>query len=529
MKKARIAFFGRGRLGMTVLRELLVSPMVELKLVVSCAPTPEVEFTQSDFSELASTNGIEFHATNQINNEYFENLLRNLQIDLAVAMLWLYTISENIISTARLGFVNLHGGALPKYRGNACQTWAILNNEDSIGVTCHLMKGGVLDSGPIIKQEKIKIISGQKVGELIEKVNEVGARLVLQSVEALINDTLEVVLQSEAAASYCYPRLPRDGEINWDKPAVEVERLIRAVGRPYPGAYSWFNDVKDNQKIKKLTIFSARVVAHPLDVFYAVCGHMIKLNNGENWGVVCGDKSIILLDEIHVDGHLVFAADFFSSVRQRLGIDTNSLLAKLLERQGTLEQGTSTDSFSMLSKSFAVDGARRIDLLEGEIRNHLRQITKSFEQVGLETRVNPFRNLSFQKGYYQWESETRRYGIQMYQSLKLFLHEKLTINIGVWYWCDQKSKGLEGRVYLTPDSKGKIFEREVYMFVVKEFVGICANLVGAELFSSRDNADLKSYYIIVPDCFWPELYKGFADFAVNLKYFAGALDSSYEP
>ena len=113
-------------------------------------------------------------------------------------------------------------------------------------------------------------------------------------------------------------------------------------------------------------------------MFYAVSGHIIKLNNGEDWGVFCGNKALILLDEISVVVYPVLAKDFFSSIPQRLGIDTNSLLAKLLGRQATLEQDISPDSFSMLNKSFAVYGARKIDLLEIEIRNQARQIIKSF-------------------------------------------------------------------------------------------------------------------------------------------------------
>ena len=73
----------------------------------------------------------------------------------------------------------------------------------------------------------------------------------------------------------------------------------------------------------------------------------------------------------------------------------------------------------------------------------------------------------------------RRYGIQIYQPIKVFIHDELSINFGVWYWCDNKSINLEKRVYLTPDYKNKILKPKIYKVVIWEFCDICANLVGA--------------------------------------------------
>jgi len=334
----RVAFLGRGKLGMNVLQGLLKNKEVKVIIIIACAATAEVQFTEEDFKKVANENDIEFHATNNINTERYRAIFESHAIDLAVAMLWLYTIEEPIISTVRLGIINLHGGQLPYYRGNACQTWAIINAEKQIGVTCHLMKAGELDSGPIVRQLLIDVAPDSMVGDLIAQAEEIGSELVLQSVIDVLSGQCDTVEQDNNVASYCYPRLPRDGEIDWNCSAILIERLVRAAGRPYLGAYTWYSDVRDKGVIKKLVILSAHVEQHPLKEYYAVPGHLLKLKSGEKWGVACGDKHILVLDEITIDGAPVQISLAFCTVRQRFGLDISSEVAKINSRLAQLEK-----------------------------------------------------------------------------------------------------------------------------------------------------------------------------------------------
>lgn len=104
--------------------------------------------------------------------------------------------------------------------------------------------------------------------------------------------------------------------------------LDPVAGDPYPGAYSYFADIKDKMAIKKLTILSASIEKHDTD-FCAVPGHVLKLDNGKKWAVVCGDMKLLILRDIKIDGQSISPADYFKTIRQRLGLDTETLLNEI--------------------------------------------------------------------------------------------------------------------------------------------------------------------------------------------------------
>jgi methionyl-tRNA formyltransferase len=336
-KKMRIGFLGRGELGMKVLSGLIASSGIDIPIIISCGSSPEVKYSESDFEQVANAHNIPFYKTNLINSETYVQILKDFNLDLVVAMLWLYTIEDRTINTARLGFVNCHGGLLPQYRGNACANWSILNEEKIMGITAHFMKGGDLDSGPIIKQTEIKLTDHSTIAEIVSVFDDMGSKLVLEAVELIRSGNCVPVAQQEELASFCYPRLPRDGEIDWAQSAWEIDKLVRAAGKPYPGAYSYFQDVKDNGKIKKMAVYSGHVEAHPLKFFYAIPGHLIRLDRGNKWAVVCGDKKLFVLSDIAVDAISVAPNQFFKTVRQRMGIDRNALLFELWNKVNALE------------------------------------------------------------------------------------------------------------------------------------------------------------------------------------------------
>jgi len=331
----RVGFLGRGSLGYQVLSELLRDPNVQVPVIFTCVHSPEVGESEASFERTAAENDIPFYSTNNINKQEWIDILRDGKLDLAVAMLWVNTVSAPVIETAKAGFLNLHGGKLPKYRGNACGTWAILNGESEIGVTVHLMEPGRLDSGPMLLQELIPVTPDALVSELTDEVNRRGARMVIDAVRLLRMGHARPLEQDEDQALRCYPRLPRDGEIDWNKSANSIWTLIRAAGRPYPGAFSFFSDVFDKGRIKKLTIWGARVAEHPTD-FCAVPGHVL-LDLGKEVAVPCGDGKLLMLEEIQIDGVDVKPRKAFRSARQRLGLDTETLIR--LAEQGMSKQG----------------------------------------------------------------------------------------------------------------------------------------------------------------------------------------------
>ena len=331
----KVIFLGRGSLGMKVLKGLLKDKSILVEAIFNCPATTEVKYSKEDFKKVAAENRIDFFFFRNLNNEAGRKIIKSFKPDLAVAMLWKNTISKEIISIPRYGFLNCHTGLLPQYRGNACGNWAILNEEDKFGVTVHFMNGDELDNGPIIKQKILKINRNILIGDLMDRTTKWGAKLVLEVVKEIQNKQLTSIKQDEKKASYCYPRLPRDGEINWNDSAKKIFNLIRASGKPYPGAYSYFSDIMDKGKIKKITIWLAHIENHPLKKFYAISGHILRLEQSKKWGVVTGDMKLIILDKIHINNQKVEAKNFFRTVRQRLGLDITELIMNIYNKLNT--------------------------------------------------------------------------------------------------------------------------------------------------------------------------------------------------
>jgi|1048.fasta_scaffold09707_2 methionyl-tRNA formyltransferase len=333
----RIAFFGRGEFGRIVLKEISKVENVKLVCIFECLASSEVKTDSDYFRNFALDKGIPYYFTNKLNDMQYVQILNELDIDLAICLLWINTLGDEIISTSKNGFLNIHGSLLPQYRGNASQNWAILNSEKEIGVTCHLMKAGELDSGPILFQESIPINLETDLQALISEIYSRGLNQLLLSISEYSKGIIPKQFnQKEESATFGFPRLPRDGQINWEEPSSKILTLIRATSRPYPGAYTWFCDVKDS-KIKKLTIFSAHISTLAFEKFYAVPGHLIRIPNSEELGIVCGDFKLLVLEDVFIDSQKIRAVTYFKSVRQRFGLDIDSHVADLTNRIQALE------------------------------------------------------------------------------------------------------------------------------------------------------------------------------------------------
>jgi len=331
----RLLFLGRGDFGLQTLDKLLDAGH-DIPLIVTCDHTPEVGGSAEDFRRIATERAIEYHHTNEINTDEWVAKLQSYHADLAVALLWLYIIKEPVVRTTRHGFLNYHAGDLPRYRGNACMNWAMLRGEQHIGLTVHPMEPGRIDSGPIVLKEYLSLAEESTIGEVTREVYARGATLVARAVQLFADGAAAPQPQNEADALYCFARLPRDGEIDWTLPADEIVRLVRSVGKPYPGAYSYLRFPRVRPGIHKLTIWACHARDYEID-FCAQPGHLIRSERSRRWAVVAGDKRIVMLDEIELDGAPVTPEAVFKSVRIRLGLDVTSEIAALNDRLDRIE------------------------------------------------------------------------------------------------------------------------------------------------------------------------------------------------
>jgi methionyl-tRNA formyltransferase len=457
----RVAFLGRGKLGMNVLTRLLDDSRIEVPVIITCKSTPEVEYPEEAFKEIATKHNIKFIKTNRINQSKYTDILNDLNIDLSVALLWLYKIQSDIINTSKKGFINCHSGLLPKYRGNACGNWSIINGENTFGITTHFMKAGELDNGDIINQVEVPITDSTTIKHLVSAFHEKGAESVINAVNSIYDGSFVTKSQSPKEASYCYPRIESDGEIDWNQSALQISRLVRAAGKPYQGAYTWFKDIRDGFLTKKMIVHDVDIIEHEFNEFHAVPGHLIKNEDGD-YLVVCGDKKLVLLKNIEISGVFGKGSDFFNTVRQRLGLDQSTMIYDLENRMDDLEKKFS--SSNDLSSHFLKSGYQHLEKYEHNVNYIIDEVFKKLEnQYNLEK--NPLRNYSFQKRFYNWEQRERWFGVQIYRSFRYKNIQDEPLALGAWYFTQEKT---ELRIYLSVKPEYKSEYRSLITSLLKK-------------------------------------------------------------
>jgi methionyl-tRNA formyltransferase len=173
------------------------------------------------------------YQTSSVRDPVFMRWVTSLNPDLIVIFSCNQIIPEEIITLPRCGCINVHPSLLPKYRGAHPHFWVLVKGEAVTGVTVHYVDVGV-DSGDIVIQQVLPIHPRDTMFSLNERLNQLGARLLVKAVQSIRNGTAPRIPQDHARASYFPPLRRKVGLINWEAPAPEIIRLIRTLN-PKPG------------------------------------------------------------------------------------------------------------------------------------------------------------------------------------------------------------------------------------------------------------------------------------------------------
>ncbi len=171
----------------------------------------------------------------RLKNPEFLEQLRAFQADLQIVVAF-RMLPEVVWQMPVMGTINLHGSLLPKYRGAAPINWAIINGEKETGLTTFLLKHEI-DTGDLLFQKTVPINENETAGELHDRMMEVGAGLVLESVQALENHTATPFPQSDTAATHAPKIFKETCQINFARPVNEVHDFVRGLS-PFPGAWT---------------------------------------------------------------------------------------------------------------------------------------------------------------------------------------------------------------------------------------------------------------------------------------------------
>ncbi len=149
-------------------------------------------------------------------------------------------IGREIINSASKGVIGFHPTPLPKFRGRAAIVWQILLGIRQTKCSLFFIDEG-MDSGDILGQEEYTIEDTHYAIDVSLKCREAFRKLIAKVLPKLLSGAIKPIKQNEEEATYLLKRTPEDGLIGWNDSVKVIQRLIRAVSKPYPGAFSYYN------------------------------------------------------------------------------------------------------------------------------------------------------------------------------------------------------------------------------------------------------------------------------------------------
>ncbi len=194
--------------------------------------------TASPVKLLAQKLGIDVLQPEKASAPEFIDTLKHLQPDLIVVVAYGQILKKAVLDIPKWFCMNLHSSLLPKYRGAAPINWAIINGEKESGVTTMKMDIG-MDTGDILLMDKTPIADNDDAQTLHDRLAEIGASLVKESIARLEEKTLTPLPQDNDNASHAPKLKKQDGLIRWEKDAVSLGHLVRGL-EPWPGAFTYF-------------------------------------------------------------------------------------------------------------------------------------------------------------------------------------------------------------------------------------------------------------------------------------------------
>jgi methionyl-tRNA formyltransferase len=280
----RVIFFGNHDVGIAALETLIQD--TDVVGIVAHPIDPEEGYRFRSLYDFASINNLQVIRGKGRDNLVFE-FVNKLRPDLIWVTDYRYILPNHLVSMSKFGAVNLHPSLLPKYRGRAPINWAIINGETEIGLTAHFIDEGV-DTGDIIKQVSIKLTGDEDISNALAALLPQYRKITREVISFFDSGKVPRQRQDHSKSSVFPARKPEDGRIDWFQSAENICNLIRAVSRPYPGAFC-------KSKWGRIFIWKA----HDINTGQAVIadpGVVVEFGSMNTPKIQCGDGLLEIVD-----------------------------------------------------------------------------------------------------------------------------------------------------------------------------------------------------------------------------------------
>lgn len=295
----KVIFMGTPDFSVGIL-EAIIEAGHEVVLVVTQPDKPKGRGNTMQFppvKECALSHNLEVFQPVKIRDTQNIEYLKSFQADIMIVAAFGQILPKSILDMPKYGCVNIHASLLPKYRGASPIQWAVINGDEISGVTAQRMDVGI-DTGDMIAKRELRLAKDETGGSLFDKLADLGAKLCVETMDLIATGKASYTPQNHEAATHTALISKELGNIDWNKSAVEIERLIRGLN-PWPSAYTKL----DNKTFK---IWKAEVLDDSTE--YAA-GCIVKVDKKDL--VVQTGKGLLALKEVQLEGKKRMEVDAF--------------------------------------------------------------------------------------------------------------------------------------------------------------------------------------------------------------------------
>ncbi len=273
----RIVFMGSGEIGVPTLKGLAQAHEVLGVFTRPDRPAGRGQRPQpTPIKEVALELGLPLYQPESVKSPESLELIRELGPEFIIVAAYGEILSKELLGIPKRGAINLHASLLPKYRGAAPIQWAIIRGEKETGITTFLMDEG-MDTGEILLQRAIPIEEEDTAGSLYSKLAQLGAEVMLATLEGLEKGTLKPRAQDHSQATYA-PKIKKElGQLDWTKPSLELFNLIRGLN-PDPGAFTFFRGLR--LKVHRSRVIPGDFPGSPGEIVDVKSGLIVKAGDG---------------------------------------------------------------------------------------------------------------------------------------------------------------------------------------------------------------------------------------------------------
>lgn len=299
----KVVFMGTPDFAVSTL-EAIYEAGHEIVLVVTQPDKPRGRGKEMQFPDVkvwALEHDLPVYQPVKIKEEEAIEYLRGYEADVFVVAAFGQILPKAILDMPPLGCVNVHASLLPKYRGAAPIQWAVINGDKVSGVTTMQMGVG-LDDGDMLLKEEVELAEDETGGSLFDRLAIVGGKLCVETIEGLKAGTVKAIPQNEDEATHVGMIKKSMGEMDFEKSAVELERLIRGLN-PWPSAFTRLNG--KTLKVWKAAVSSYEDMANETgisvsDIEGSNPGEVIWTGK-DSIAVKC-NGDILLMQEVQLEG-----------------------------------------------------------------------------------------------------------------------------------------------------------------------------------------------------------------------------------